>query len=53
MITQEMNDIMSSVSSKLQRAISEAINEQVLPPIQATLRSGQGQVPSRGWEAPG
>ena len=51
-ITQEMNDLMSSVSSRIQRAISEAINEQVLPQIQVTLRSGQGHVPSRGWEIP-
>ena len=52
-ITQEMNDLMSSMSSQTQRAISEAINEQVLPQIQSTLRSGQGQVPNRGWEVPG
>ena len=51
-ITQEMNDLMRSVSSQIQRAISEAINGQVLPQIQATLTSGQGQVPSRGGEVP-
>ena len=51
-ITQEMNDRMSSVSSQRQRAINEAINGQVLPQIQATLRSGQGQVPNRRWEVP-
>ena len=39
MITQEMNDLMSSVSSQIQRAISEAINEQNL--LQALLRSGK------------
>ena len=32
---------MSTVSSKIQRAISEAIYDQILPHIQATLRSGQ------------
>ena len=42
---------MSSVSSQLQTAVNEVINEQVLPQIQATLKSGQ--VPSRRWEAPG
>ena len=41
---------MSSVSSQIERALSEAINGQVLPQIQATLKSGQGQLPSRGWE---
>ena len=48
--TQDMNDLMSSGSSQIQRAISEAINEQVLPLIQATLRSGQGLVPRSGRE---
>ena len=48
-----MNDLTSSVSSQYQRAKSEAINEQVLPPIQATLRSGEGQVPNRICEFPG
>ena len=41
---------MRRVSSQIRRAINEAINEQVLPQIQATLRSGQGQVPDRRWE---
>ena len=52
-ITQEMNNLMRSGSSQIQIAISEAKNEQVLPQIQATLKSGQGHVPSRGWEVPG
>ena len=42
-ITQEMKDFVSNVSSQTQRAI----NEQVLPQIQATLRSEPGQVPNR------
>ena len=46
-----MNDLRSSVSSHIQRAISKAMNEQVLPLIQATLRSGQGQVPDRRKES--
>ena len=43
---------MSSVSSQIQRAINEAINDQILPQIQATLRSGQGRMPERRWEVP-
>ena len=35
-ITQEMNDPMCSVSTQKQRAINEAVSEQVLPQIQAT-----------------
>ena len=50
-ITQEMNDIMCSVSTQIRRTINEAISEQVLPQIQATLRSGQGHIPGRRWEA--
>ena len=45
-----MNDLMSSVSTQIQRAINEAMNEQVLPQIQATLRFGPGQVPNRRSE---
>ena len=51
-ITQEMNDLMCSVSSQIQRVISEAINEQLLPQIQAPLRTGQGQKPRKGWNVP-
>ena len=47
-----MNDLMNIVSSQIQKAISEAFNEQVLPQIQATLRSGQGQGLSEGWNVP-
>ena len=47
-----MNEVMSTVSSQIQKTISEAINEQVLPQIQASLRSGQGQMPHRGWNVP-
>ena len=47
-----MNDLMSSVSSQIQRDISEAIIEQVLPQIQATLRSGREQVPRKRWNVP-
>ena len=43
---------MSSVSSEIQRAKREAINEHILPQIQASLRSGQGQVPHREWNVP-
>ena len=36
-ITQEMGDFMSTVSSQIQRALNEAISDQILPQIQATL----------------
>ena len=43
---------MCNVSSQIQRAINEAIRDQVLPQIQATLSSGQGQMSGRRWEVP-
>ena len=41
-----------SVSLQIQRAISEAINEQVLPQIQVWLRCGSGQMPQERWSVP-
>ena len=49
-ITREMNDFMSAVSSQIQRAINEANSDQILPQIQATLKSGQGHMPESRWE---
>ena len=43
--TQEMGDFMSTVSSHIQRAINEAISDQMLPQIQNTIESGQGRMP--------
>ena len=47
-----MGDFISTVTSEIQRAINEAISDQILPQIHATLRSGQGQMPERRWEVP-
>ena len=43
---------MSTVSSQIQRAINEAISEQILPQVQVTVKSGQGHMPERKWEDP-
>ena len=43
---------MSTVSSQIQRAMIEANSDQILPQMQATLRSGNGQMPERRWEVP-
>ena len=50
--TQEVGDFESTVSSHIQRAINEAISDHILPQIQTTLRSGQGQLPERRWVVP-
>ena len=47
-----MGDFLSTVSSQIQRVINEAINDQILSQIQATLRSGRGRMPERRWEVP-
>ena len=44
-----MNSLMNSVSLQIQRIINEAINEPVLPELQAYLRSVNRQPPHRGW----
>ena len=44
--------MMNSVSSQIQRAISDAINNQVLPQIQNVIMAGSGQETRRGWERP-
>ena len=50
---QEMNALMNSVSLKIQRAMNEAMNEQVLPHLESYFRSVNGQPPHRGWNIPG
>ena len=49
-ISREMDEMMYSVSSQIQRAISDAINNQVLPQIQNVIMAGSGQETRRGWE---
>ena len=48
-ISREMDEMMNSVSSQIQRAISDAINNQVLPQIQNVIMAGSGQETRRGW----
>ena len=49
-ISREMDEMMNSVSSQIQRAISDAINNQVLPQIQNVIMAGSGQETRRGCE---
>ena len=49
-IFREMDVMMDSVSSQIQRGISDAINNQVLPQIQNVIMVGSGQETRRGWE---
>ena len=49
-ISREMDEMMNSVSSQIQRAKSDAINDQVLPQIQNVIMAGSGPETRRGWE---
>ena len=52
-ITQEMNGLMNSVSLQIRRAIYEAMNEQFLPQLQASLWAVNGQQSHSGRNFPG
>ena len=43
---------MTTVSSQIQMAFNEVMSDLILPQIQATLLSGQGQLSKRRWEVP-
>ena len=45
-ITKEMSDFLSTVSSQIQKAINEAISDQLLPQIQATLKADKDKCPT-------
>ena len=49
-ISGEIDEMMSIVSSQIQRGINEAINAQVLPQIQNVIMAGSGRETRRGWE---
>ena len=48
-ISREMDEEMNSVSVQIQRAINDAISNQVLPQIQNALRAGSGPMTQKGW----
>ena len=51
-ISREMVEMMNSVSVQIQRAINDAISNQVLPQIQKVIMFGSGQVTRKGWNVP-
>ena len=44
--------MMNSVSVQIQRAINDAISNQVLPQIQDAIMAGSGHVTRKGWNVP-
>ena len=51
-ICSEMAEMMNSVNVRIQRAISDAISNQVLPQIQNAIMAGSGYTTKRGWNDP-
>ena len=51
-IPREMDEMMNSVSVQIQRAISEAISNQVLPQIQNALMADSGHMTKERWNVP-
>ena len=48
-----MDEIMNSVSVQIQRAINDAISNQVLPKIQNAIMAGPGHMTKNGWNVSG
>ena len=51
-LSSELDEMMSSVNTQIQRAISDAIDNQTLPQIQTALYCGSGQLTQNGWNFP-
>ena len=51
-ISREMDEMMNSVSVQIQRAINDAISNQVFPQIQNVIKAGSAQVTKNGWDIP-
>ena len=51
-LSRELDDMMCSVNSQIQRAISDAISNQILPQIQSALSAGSGHMTQNRWDIP-
>ena len=51
-LSREVDGMMSSVNTQIQRAISDAIDSQILPQIQTALYSGSGHLTQNRWDVP-
>ena len=51
-LSRELDDMMCSVNSQIQRAISDAISNQILPHIQSALSAGSGHSTQNRWNVP-
>ena len=51
-IFKEIDEMMNSVSVEIQRAINDAISNQVLPQFQNTIMAGSGHMTKNEWNVP-
>ena len=51
-LSREVDGMMSSVNTQIHRAISDAIDSQILPQIQTALYSGSGHLTQNRWNVP-
>ena len=51
-LSRELDGMMSSVNTQIQRAINDAIGSQILPQIQTALYSGSGHLTQNRWNVP-
>ena len=51
-LSRELDEMMGSVNTEIQRAISDAISNQILPQIQTALNVGSGHFTQNRWNVP-
>ena len=51
-LSREIDEMMNSVNTQIQRANSDAISNRILPQIQNALRAGSGHVTQNRWNVP-
>ena len=51
-LSRELDEMMGSVNTQIQRAISDAISNQILPQIQTALNAGSGHLTQNRWNVP-
>ena len=51
-LSRELDEMMGSVNTQIQRAISDAISNQILPQIQTVINAGSGHVTRNRWNVP-
>ena len=51
-LSRELDEMMGSINTQIQRAISDAISNQILPQIQTALNAGSDHLTQNRWNVP-